>query len=383
MRDIPSWDIFCRVVDNFGDAGVCWRLARALATEHDAKVRLWIDDLDSLARLEPRVAPVHDQRVDDVQVVHWSRVSPTTRPAQIVVEAFGCGLPDKYVAALGSKRERSVWVVLEYLSAEAWVPDYHGLRSPHPRVPLDRYFFFPGFVEGTGGLLRESDLFAQRDRFDVDRRSAFWHSIGHAAPAEDAMTVSLFAYESAPVRELLRCWEAGTSLVVAAIPDGRATPAVLEHFGASAIPTKRLARRGALEVRFVPFIPQASYDELLWACDCNFVRGEDSFLRAQWAARPFVWQIYPQRDLVHSAKLEAFLELYCQGLPIAAADAVSRFTRFWNQIETAGVTPASAWHAFAGELPALKRHGVEWADRIAGVGELAGNLARFCLAKLK
>jgi hypothetical protein len=21
------WDIFCRVIDNFGDIGVCWRLA--------------------------------------------------------------------------------------------------------------------------------------------------------------------------------------------------------------------------------------------------------------------------------------------------------------------------------------------------------------------
>jgi uncharacterized repeat protein (TIGR03837 family) len=383
MRDIPSWDIFCRVVDNFGDAGVCWRLARTLATEHDAKVRLWIDDLDSLARLEPRIAPMREQRVDGVQVAHWSRISPTTRPAQIIVEAFGGGLPDEYVTALRRSRQRSVWVILEYLSAEAWVPDHHGLPSPHPRVSLDRYFFFPGFVEGTGGLLRESDLFARRDRFDAARREAFWRSIGYAAPPPDATTVSLFAYESAPMRELLRCWEAGTSLVVAAIPDGRAVPAVLEHFGASAIASERHVRRGALEVRFVPFLPQASYDELLWACDCNFVRGEDSFVRAQWAARPFVWQIYPQRDLVHSAKLEAFLALYCQGLPTAAADAVSRFTRFWNQIETAGVTPASAWQAFAGELPALTRRGLEWADRIARVGELAGNLARFCLAKLK
>jgi uncharacterized repeat protein (TIGR03837 family) len=133
----------------------------------------------------------------------------------------------------------------------------------------------------------------------------------------------------------------------------------------------------------VPFLPQASYDALLWACDCNFVRGEDSFVRAQWAARPFVWQIYPQRDRVHSAKLDAFLALYCEGLPTRAADAVSRFTRFWNQTETAGVTSASAWGALAHELPRLRRHGADWSERIAAAGELTANLARFCLAKLK
>ena len=38
-----SWDVFCRVVDNYGDAAVCWRLARQLADEHGARVRLWID----------------------------------------------------------------------------------------------------------------------------------------------------------------------------------------------------------------------------------------------------------------------------------------------------------------------------------------------------
>ncbi|HET9045379.1 MAG TPA: elongation factor P maturation arginine rhamnosyltransferase EarP, partial [Casimicrobiaceae bacterium] len=39
------WDVFCKVVDNFGDAGVCWRLARQLVAEHDLAVTLWIDVL--------------------------------------------------------------------------------------------------------------------------------------------------------------------------------------------------------------------------------------------------------------------------------------------------------------------------------------------------
>jgi uncharacterized repeat protein (TIGR03837 family) len=383
MREDPRWDIFCRVVDNFGDAGVCWRLARELAAEHKAKVRLWIDDLPSLTRLNQAVALVQQQSVDGVQVFHWTGAVPATQPAQIVIEAFGCGLPDDYVAAMAQSSPRPVWIVLEYLSAEPWVADHHGLPSPHPRLSLERYFFFPGFVESTGGLLREKDLFARRDRFGAAQRESFWRSVGYDAPAGKASTVSLFAYETAPFRELLQCWEAGGAPVIAAVPESRALPVVLEYFGAHGVSPGRILRRGALELRVVPFLPQDRYDELLWACDFNFVRGEDSFVRAQWAARPFVWHTYPQQDRAHWDKLEAFLALYGQGLQGAALDAVCGLTRLWNQIEVPGVTPASAWEAYARERPTLTRHGAAWAGRIAAVGELAENLARFCLGKLK
>ena len=40
-----TWDIFCSVVDNFGDIGVCWRLARRLSAGLGQQVRLWVDDL--------------------------------------------------------------------------------------------------------------------------------------------------------------------------------------------------------------------------------------------------------------------------------------------------------------------------------------------------
>ena len=49
------WDVFCRVVDNYGDAGVCWRLARQLAIEHGCDVTLWIDRLETLARFQPGI----------------------------------------------------------------------------------------------------------------------------------------------------------------------------------------------------------------------------------------------------------------------------------------------------------------------------------------
>jgi uncharacterized repeat protein (TIGR03837 family) len=64
-----------------------------------------------------------------------------------------------------------------------------------------------------------------------------------------------------------------------------------------------------LSIVYLPQLTQTNYDHLLWSCDLNFVRGEDSLVRAIWAAKPFIWQIYPQHDGAHHAKLDAFLQL--------------------------------------------------------------------------
>lgn len=383
MAKTITWDVFCRVVDNYGDAGVCWRLARELAARHDARVHLWIDDLATLSRLVPAASPAGDaQDLEAVRVCRWEG-SLAAEPADIVIEAFGCGVPDAYARAMAARKRAPVWVVLEYLSAETWVAAHHALPSPHPRLPLERHFFFPGFTAGTGGLLCEAALFERRDRFGEDERRRFWASIGHAPLPQGAVAVSLFAYESAPVADLLRAWEHGSVLTVAAFPEGAVLDRVGDDYGVPNLLESRVTRRGALEIRVVPFIPQVRYDELLWSCDINFVRGEDSFVRAQWAARPFVWHVYPQADEAHAAKLEAFLALYTAGLPDTSRLAARNLMRVWNRLEAPAVPVASAWNAYAAQAPRLRQHGAKWAEGIAAHGELAGNLARFCLSKLK
>ena len=381
MRDPASWDVFCRVVDNFGDAGVCWRLARQLANEHGARVRLHIDDLARLRSLVPDIGLVAQQCVEGVDLRRWEDPLDEA-PADVVVEAFGGGLPNAYFDAMARAPSAPVWIVLEYLSAEPWVPAHHGLPSPHPRAALERYFFFPGFVAGTGGLLRESDLSGRRDAFDDAAKAAFWRSIGFDAPAPDALAASVFAYETAPIRELLDAWESHPAPIVAAIPESGVLPLVLDWFGGSA-GAGRVLRRGALELRVLPFVPQRDYDAFLWSCDCNFVRGEDSFVRAQWAARPFVWHAYPQPDSAHTRKLDAFLGLYTDGLESGAARAAANMMRAWNQTAPAAVTVRSAWVDYAAHIPSLRRHGLSWARQAAEAGDLARNLARFCSDKLK
>lgn len=381
IHTIPAtWDIFCKVVDNFGDAGVCWRLARILHREHGLHIRLWIDDPVTLRALHPALdATAAVQHADGITVCRWRDAAPLPDDAAVVIEAFGCGLPDGYVTAMAANPRPPMWIVLEYLSAESWVDEHHGLSSPHPRLPLPRYFFFPGFTPASGGLLREKDLLSRRAVFDA---AAFWRGAGFkdgsiAGVAENALKVSLFAYADAPVAELLAAMVQDAKPVLLALPGDSLLPAVRSFFAAAA-GDRGPWRRGALEVHALPFLPQERYDELLWACDLNFVRGEDSFVRAQWAGRPLVWQPYRQEDGAHRRKLQAFLDRYGAGL--APAAALGEFWRCWNG-DPAGI--GKAWPALRAAGPDLALHAGRWARDLAASADMAQQLVEFVLGKVK
>lgn len=372
-----NWDIFCKVVDNFGDIGVCWRLARQLAAEHELRVRLWVDDLESFRRLCPEIDPsLKAQTQRGVLVRHWTSPFPDADVADVVIEAFACELPASYLAAMVAKAAREtqpVWINLEYLSAEAWVTDCHGLPSPHPRLPLLKHFFFPGFVAGTGGLLREAGLLQERDAWRADS-GALWEGLGLPPPRPDETSVSLFCYENPALPELLKLWAASAEAIRCLVPEGRPLARAAACFGRESLKPGQTLRQGNLTLHALPFVAQEHYDHLLWACDLNFVRGEDSFVRAQWAARPLVWHIYPQEDEAHSRKLDAFLDLYCASLPPPAATACRGFWQAWNQ----GRGVAAAWPAHWNQRLALAAHASSWAEELARTDDLASNLVIFC-----
>ncbi len=371
-----SCDIFCNVIDNYGDIGVCWRLARQLANGHGLAVRLWVDDLASLAKLCPEAdVAAEQQQCRGVEVDLWRKSFPEVQPAELVIEAFACKLPQRYIEAMAAQANEPVWINLEYLSAEDWVESHHKLPSPHPTLPLTKYFFFPGFTPKTGGLLLERDLLARRDAFrdDAAQQQAFWRSIGMEMPAIDTLKVSLFAYENAALGGLFDAWVNESQPVLCLVPEGRILPQVGQYFGDPAPQAGSDYLRGQLHVRVLPFVEQQRYDLLLWACDVNFVRGEDSFVRAQWAGKPFVWQIYPQHDAVHLKKLEAFLILYGKQLGQPASLAVQDLWLAWNMESGA----EKAWPAFAAELNGINRCAQDWTRQLAE-NNLALNLLDFC-----
>ncbi|GAB3625228.1 elongation factor P maturation arginine rhamnosyltransferase EarP [Pandoraea terrae] len=387
-------DIFCTVVDNYGDIGVCWRLARQFAREHGWQVRLWVDDLKSFARLRPEIdADRAAQTFDGVDVRRWGAPFAECAPAEVVIEAFACNVPDPYLRAMQAQKTAGkppAWINLEYLSAEDWVGDCHLQRSVHPQLGLAKTFFFPGFTAKTGGLARENDLFARRDTWlaSEDAQNADWQALGLPPKPEHALTISLFAYENAALPSLLDQWAAHDRPVVCLAPQGRIVPAVAHYFGREALPPGASATRGALTVHGLPFVPQDRFDALLWGCDLNFVRGEDSFVRAQWAAKPFVWHIYPQEDDAHRDKLDAFLAQYLAHVPAPdappplaapAVEALRTFWHLWNGF--AQVRPN--WPALSAQLPALAHHARAWAAWIGARSDLAQQLARFAENQVK
>ncbi|QXL85651.1 elongation factor P maturation arginine rhamnosyltransferase EarP [Comamonas sp. NLF-1-9] len=311
------WDIFCRVVDNWGDIGVCWRLASALAGE-GLQVRLWIDDASALTWMAPAGCP-------GVQVCPWPAAAPADGPAQVVLETFGCELPPAYVGAMAAMARPPVWVNLEYLSAEDYVQRSHRLPSPifsGPGAGLTRWYFYPGFSVHTGGLLRERDL---RQRQQAFERSAWRRRHGIA---EGQMAVSLFCYEPPALGAWLQTL-AGSGRAHLLLTPGRASAAFARsQAGQSARPD------GQLAVTHLPTCSQSEFDELLWASDFNCVRGEDSLVRALWAGKPLLWQIYPQDDGAHHAKLDAFLDW------LQAPASLRRLHHAWNGMAAPASLPS-------------------------------------------
>ncbi|MHB1092011.1 MAG: elongation factor P maturation arginine rhamnosyltransferase EarP [Thiobacillus sp.] len=378
-----TWDIFCNVVDNYGDIGIAWRLARGLAREHGLAVRLWVNDLRTFQRIWPAISPDADQQVcEGVAVCAWHTPFAPTRPAQVVVEAFGCALPEPYLLAMSEQSPPPVWINLEYLSAEPWVAEHHGLPSPHPRLPLTKYFFFPGYTPGTGGLLAEADVAGRRTAFVHDGMPAFWRELGLDTPQADELRVSLFAYENPALPGLLDVWAADPHPVTCLVPEGRVIPQLAAWLAVPGLRAGDTGRRGALQLHVLPFMNQDWYDRLLWACDLNFVRGEDSCVRAQWAARPLVWQAYPQADNAHWDKVNALLTHYTAGLDRTTADAVNGLWQRWNGMPIAHGMPA-CWAAWRSRQAAIERHAQAWCGRLGLVGTLIDKLVEFAENKLK
>src|SRR5690606_7285274 len=134
-----------------------------------------------------------------------------------------------------------------------------------------------------------------------------------------------------------------------------------------------------LTVRVLPFMPQQDYDRLLWACDFNFVRGEDSWVRAQWAARPFVWHIYPQDENLHHKKLRAFLQCYAADLA-----SLTAFSLPWNGAANAAsdqdASWAESWLHVQAELPEITNRAAEWQRMMLANGDMTANLLKFAVA---
>lgn len=368
------WDIFCTVVDNYGDIGVTWRLARQLVSEQAMTVRLWVDDLRAFERLCPEIDISLDQQWQQgVEVRHWPAEWQEVEAADVVIAAFACQLPSVYMDAMAAREKPPLWMNLDYLSAEDWVVGCHGLPSVKYKS-VQKYFFFPGFQPGTGGLLRESGLLERRQQFqqDPEAQRQFLHGLG-IDPAPGAQLISLFAYENAGLASWLDVLAADSTPTHLLVPEGRILGDVARWLGVESLAVGATHVRQALTVQVLPFVRQDQYDQLLWCCDFNAVRGEDSFVRAQWAGRPMLWHIYQQDEDIHLDKLDAFLALYTKRLSPAAAEAMNGLWRAWS----AGQPIGDHWLEARKHWPELQENARAWCLEQALQADLATALVQF------
>lgn len=347
-----TWDVFCRVIDNLGDIGVCWRLCADLAARGH-RVRLWVDDAAALRWMAPGAL---EGQWPGVQVLPWEQSQDastlaTLAPADVWIEGFGCEVATEFIATYARLTEASgqnhhqapVWINLEYLSAEPYVERCHGLPSPvlsGPGKGWIKHFYYPGFTAATGGLLREPDLLERQQTFVQNGQMVPWLA-RHGITWTGERLVSLFCYEPVALPALLAQLDALPTPTLLLVTPGRATSAVQAAVQAAA----RAAQDGGwrnLRIAYLPALTQFDYDHLLWACDLNFVRGEDSLVRALWAGKPLVWQIYPQQDAAHVQKLDAFLDA------MGASASLRAFHHAWN-----GTPHGSAQSAAPRELPLI------------------------------
>jgi uncharacterized repeat protein (TIGR03837 family) len=316
------WDIFCRVIDNHGDLGVCWRLSAELASRGHP-VRLWVDQADALEWMAPQA---HSQ----VRVRPWQASLDANEPmSQVWLEGFGCELPEHFTQWAASKHETKqsqslpVWLNLEYLSAETYVEKCHKLPSPVMSGPLKgrtKWFYYPGFTPQTGGLIREAHLrhLTQLKLNDLGPDQSAT-SLQLANPVRQT---TLFCYEPAALSQALQLPSLSGPKHRWRIAHGRGSVA----FDLALANLPHLASQ--IQFEKIPPISQAEFDTLLAQSELNFVRGEDSLVRALWAGKAFVWQIYPQDDGAHGPKLEAFLDW------LEAPESLRQFHRVWNGLSS-------------------------------------------------
>lgn len=398
------WDMFCRIVDNFGDIGICWRLSQQLACEHHLKVRLFIDDFAVASKIILGLDHTQSlQTINGVEICGWPADDiDTVDPAGVVVENFSCGLPSAYIkhmqtqSALKNPSSDTIWINLDYLSAEAWVSDFHAKPSLHPSLSLTKHFFFPGFTTETGGLIREKNLIAAREAFLNSNalQESFWHKLGvtelEKTPAASStpIKISLFFYPEAQINTLFLALAARSRPVTVILPFNGNITILNDILTDFKLTIGEVYKKESLTVHLIPFLSQSDYDHLLWACDLNFVRGEDSWIRAIWAGKPFIWQPYIQTKDTHITKLKAFLEVYTKDAGSDATEDI-RAMLFKSNLLWSGKTETDDialenntsqmqhWQQLIKHLPRLKSYAVQRANSFNAQDDLATKLVIF------
>ena len=286
---INTIDIFCEVIDNYGDVGVAYRLAREFKRIYPNKqLRFIISKTEELDLIK---------KAEDITIIAYKNIDKIETPADLVIETFACNIPETYMNK--ALKTSKLIINLEYFSSENWVDDFH-LQESFLGGNLKKYFFIPGLSEKSGGIILDKEFLDRKNK--VQENKEYYLKQFNINENYD-LIISVFSYEK-NFDNFLETLQKLDKKVLLLLLSEKTQKNFIKYFDNNNYYDKIKAVK-------LPFFTYDKYEELLALCDINLVRGEDSFVRALLLAKPFLWHIYPQDENAHIIKLESFLEKYC------------------------------------------------------------------------
>lgn len=310
--ELKTLDIFCEIIDNYGDIGVVYRTAKELQKIFPkSKIRAFLNRLDEFKKINSQVLDLPSQNIDGIEYITFDYLRDNANElltAQVIIEAFGCQIPEEYMEIAYDNSE--LLINLEYLSAEDWIEDFHLQSSPLGRGKLKKVFFMPGFTEKSGGVIADSNYLERIQRILENKEFYEKKYLSDIEDRENKIVGTLFSYEKnfTPLLEDLKKLDKDVVILAMGEKIQDSLRKILKNFSIEDF--RNSLKYGKIEIRFLNFLNQEEYEELINIVDFNFVRGEDSFIRAVLTGKPYMWHIYCQEEYAHMDKIEGFLDKY-------------------------------------------------------------------------
>lgn len=301
--------VLCKVVDNFGDIGVVFRLCRALSElKKNLEIRLVVSNLDSFAKISKGIDSTKTfQEFRGWKVFDWNdnalcKKEFSKNPPEFILECFQCGRPEWLEELLFSPQfNLNVQIVnVEYLTAESWADDFHLLKSGTRSAKIKKINFMPGFTKKTGGLILDKNFMCclSEKKFALNLVKQNLDKKILSEDFSDSFKILIFSYPK------------NFDFLASAIKEFSFLKKIIVFVasGAGADLAKISLKKFKVDFVCLPFMQQEVWDAFLSLMDFSFVRGEDSFSRCCLFGNPFIWNIYPQEEEFHIVKLNAFLQ---------------------------------------------------------------------------
>lgn len=315
---VNSIDIFCEIIDNFGDIGVVYRISKELKKIfQNVRIRIVLNRIEEFKAINKKVKDTDYQEIDGLICVTEKYVKDNIKTfgvSDVFIEAFGCNVPEEYVKQ--AKENSKLWINLEYLSGEKWIEDFHLCQSLIDSKILKKIFFMPGFSEKSGGVIIDSG-FLERMKYGKENRDEVFKKYFKDLDLKDKFIGTVFSYEKnfENLLETLKNYEKETVLLLMGEKTQKSFSEILkknltEDYG-------NIVKYGKITMVYSDFFSQEEYEEIISASDFNFTRGEDSFVRGIVLGKPFMWHIYLQEEKAHMDKIKAFTERFKESIKLS------------------------------------------------------------------